>query len=192
MLFSYYAIGNRGGLGQLELHISHPSSSTFLFQGRHTGHGHLLEPLKRIELLTSSLPRKCSTTELQRLVWVSCNPRVPSRPCEARDSFLATQFPRSPFKSVSPGFRLHVKNFASLSGRRGSNPRPTAWKAVALPTELLPHFFRVPGILPGRLVKYKGPAGGALVGKDGFEPPNSEEDRFTVCCRWPLGYLPDF
>ena len=29
-----------------------------------------------------------------------------------------------------------------------------------------------------------------VVGKDGFEPPNSEEDRFTVCCRWPLGYLP--
>ncbi len=26
----------------------------------------------------------------------------------------------------------------SQSGRRGSNPRPTAWKAVALPTELLP------------------------------------------------------
>ena len=25
------------------------------------------------------------------------------------------------------------------SGRRGSNPRPTAWKAVALPTELRPH-----------------------------------------------------
>ena len=25
-----------------------------------------------------------------------------------------------------------------LSGRRGSNPRPTAWKAVALPTELHP------------------------------------------------------
>jgi hypothetical protein len=29
------------------------------------------------------------------------------------------------------------------------------------------------------------------VGKDGFEPPNSEENRFTVCCRWPLDYLPD-
>ena len=27
-----------------------------------------------------------------------------------------------------------------LSGRRGSNPRPTAWKAVALPAELLPQF----------------------------------------------------
>ena len=30
----------------------------------------------------------------------------------------------------------------SLSGRRGSNPRPPAWKASALSTELLPHFFR--------------------------------------------------
>ena len=26
------------------------------------------------------------------------------------------------------------------SGRRGSNSRPTAWKAVALPTELLPQY----------------------------------------------------
>ncbi len=33
---------------------------------------------------------------------------------------------------------LHPK---ALSGRRGSNPRPTAWKAVALPTELLPHTY---------------------------------------------------
>jgi hypothetical protein len=30
-----------------------------------------------------------------------------------------------------------------------------------------------------------------LVGRIGFEPMNSEEDRFTVCCRWPLGYLPN-
>lgn len=27
-----------------------------------------------------------------------------------------------------------------MSGRRGSNPRPPAWEASALPTELLPHF----------------------------------------------------
>ncbi len=27
-----------------------------------------------------------------------------------------------------------------MSGRRDSNPRPTAWKAVALPAELLPHY----------------------------------------------------
>ena len=49
----------------------------------------------RIELTTSSLPRKRSTPEL---------------------------------------------HWRSLSGRRGSNPRPLAWKANALPTELLPQF----------------------------------------------------
>jgi hypothetical protein len=92
------------------------------------------EPLMRIELATSSLPRKCSTTELQRLAK------------------------------------------KAKSGRRGSNPRPTAWKAVALPTELLPQFYK-------ELQKLS-------VGRGGFEPPNSEEDRFTVCCRWPLDYLP--
>ena len=49
----------------------------------------------RIELTTSSLPRKRSTPELHWRSW---------------------------------------------SGRRGSNPRPSAWKADALPTELLPQF----------------------------------------------------
>ena len=48
----------------------------------------------RFELMTSSLPRKRSTTELH---WLK-----------------------------------------KKSGRRGSNPRPSAWKADALPTELLP------------------------------------------------------
>ena len=51
--------------------------------------------MARIELATSSLPRKRSTPELHWRSW---------------------------------------------SGRRGSNPRPSAWKADALPTELLPHF----------------------------------------------------
>ena len=54
------------------------------------------EPMPRIELGTSSLPRKRSTTELHRLV-------------------------------------------IFLSGRPGSNRRHSAWKADALPTELLPH-----------------------------------------------------
>ena len=53
-----------------------------------------IEPLARIELATPSLPRKCSTPELQ---WL-------------------------------------------LSGKPGSNRPPTAWKAVALPNELLPLF----------------------------------------------------
>ena len=39
------------------------------------------------------------------------------------------------------------------SGRRDSNPRPLAWKANALPTELLPQ---------------------SVVGGDGFEPPKSK------------------
>ena len=131
--------------------------------------------MKRIELSTSSLPRKCSTPELQRLV-------------KSRDL-----------------------PYTSRSGRRGSNPRPTAWKAVALPTELLP-LIQPPYLWSGKLsppsLSVRQPASAQaedpglyparrkpmrdfkLVGKDGFEPPNSEEDRFTVCCRWPLGYLP--
>src|ERR1044072_9565861 len=69
------------------------------------------ELLMRIELTTSSLPRKCSTPELQQLV----------KNLEKYSHCTTTAF--------------------SASGRRGSNPRPTAWKAVALPTELLPHMY---------------------------------------------------
>ena len=54
------------------------------------------ELMTRFELVTSSLPRKCSTPELHQL--------------------------------------------NKKSGRRGSNSRHSAWKADALPTELLPQF----------------------------------------------------
>ena len=64
----------------------------------------------RVELRTSSLPRKCSTTEL-----------IQQR----------------------------------KSGKRGSNPRPPAWKASALSTELFP-----------LVSTFK-------VGGDGFEPPKA-------------------
>ena len=83
----------------------------------------------RIELPTPSLPRKCSTAELHRLV-------------------------------------VH------LSGRRGSNPPPKAWKAFALPNELLP------------LVRL-------TVGEGGLEPPNGFPDRFTVCCNCHYATPPD-
>ena len=33
-----------------------------------------------------------------------------------------------------------IKSSLNKSGRRDSNPRPSAWKANALSTELLPHF----------------------------------------------------
>ena len=57
-----------------------------------------------------------------------------------------------------------------MSGKRGSNPRPPAWKASALSTELFP--------------QHQPPL--QEVGGDGFEPPKSKDDRFTVCPIWPL------
>jgi hypothetical protein len=56
--------------------------------------------MRGIEPLTPSLPWKCSTPELHRLLLLE----------------------------------LKTKK----SGRRDSNPRPSAWKADALPTELHP------------------------------------------------------
>ena len=58
-----------------------------------------IEPMTGFEPVTSSLPRKCSTTELHR-----------------RDQ--------------------------KKSGKRDSNPRPSAWKADALSTELFPQNIR--------------------------------------------------
>src|SRR5262245_13722530 len=55
---------------------------------------------------------------------------------------------------------------ANWSGRRVSNSRHSAWKADALPTELLPH----------------------LVQGEGFEPSKACAGRFTVCSHWPLGH----
>ena len=62
-----------------------------------------------IEPPTSSLPRKRSTPELHRLII------TPSR-----------------------AFNTAQLRTINQSGRRDSNPRPSAWKADALPTELLP------------------------------------------------------
>ena len=99
-----------------------------------------MEPLNRIELSTSSLPRKCSTPELQR----------PS----ANDERLSSRLKH----------RIDIRNF-SLSGRRGSNPRPTAWKAVALPTELLPQYLN-PRV--------------QVVGRGGFEPPKLSQQIYSL------------
>ena len=118
----------------------------------------------RIELTTSSLPRKRSTPELHWRSW---------------------------------------------SGRRGSNPRPSAWKADALPTELLPQFPSKSWFFRLRLgnanefpllstcaktplfkVKARSVCVGLLVGEDGFEPPKVKTSRFTVCPIWPLWYSP--
>jgi hypothetical protein len=59
-------------------------------------------------------------------------------------------------------------------------------------TILLNYYFHTSGLPHFQTCKVKR-FGASLcsVGKDGFEPPNSGENRFTVCCRWPLDYLPD-
>jgi hypothetical protein len=63
-----------------------------------------------------------------------------------------------------------------LSERRVSNPQPPAWKAGALPIELLSLIF----ILPSTLFEW------------GQEDSNlrSRNNRFTVCPIWPLWYIP--
>ena len=65
------------------------------------------------------------------------------------------------------------------SGRRGSNPPPIAWKAIALPNELLPLMVQKPFSFYD-----------FFVGTDGFEPPKAYASRFTVCPIWPLWYIP--
>ena len=36
-----------------------------------------------------------------------------------------------------------IKQIRRWSGRRGLDPRPSAWQADALPTELLPHMSQI-------------------------------------------------
>ncbi len=76
------------------------------------------EPQTRVGLVTSSLPRKRSTTELLRLMFLTL-------------SFENLSFHRR------RGSRFSRPPLC-WSGRRGSNPPPIAWKAIALPNELLP------------------------------------------------------
>ena len=47
--------------------------------------------------------------------------------------------PSLPWKCSTPELHWHTLKGIKWSGRRDSNPRPSAWKADALPTELRPH-----------------------------------------------------
>ena len=80
--------------------------------------------------MTSSLPRKRSTTELLRLV-----------------SFALSLFEYRFLFDAGQGSCCVPLVW---SGRRGSNPPPIAWKAIALPNELLPRL-GVFGISWGRV-----------------------------------------
>src|SRR6185295_2040286 len=59
--------------------------------------------------------------------------------------------------------------YRQWSGKRDSNPRHSAWKADALPTELFPHTHR------------------SWRGLDSNQR-RRRAGRFTVCSLWPLGY----
>ena len=68
----------------------------------------------RIELTTSSLPRKCSTPELQQLINKTLS------------------------YSCSHNSHLTTLNINDRLLKRTRTRGPIAWKAIALPTELLP------------------------------------------------------
>ena len=70
------------------------------------------------------------------------------------------------------------------SGKRDSNPRPPAWKASALSTELFPQKKMQMS------AEYLSEGPHFHVGADGFEPPKSRDSRFTVCPIWPLWNTP--
>ena len=119
------------------------------------------EPTTGIEPVTSSLPRKRSTPELRRRKVLNLHPYK---------------------KGKDLSIPKIEKTRHSLSGRPGSNRRHSAWKADALPTELLPHLLSIISI--GRFTYIHD------VGRAGFEPAKVKTNRFTVCPRWPLEYLP--
>src|ERR1041385_7388968 len=77
----------------------------------------VLEPSTRFELVTPSLPRTCSTPELR------------GRYLRLRG--IAVAGSRGEHHHETSSRRYPVTSL--WSGRRDSNPRPTAWKAVTLP-----------------------------------------------------------
>ena len=89
------------------------------------------EPMTGIEPVTSSLPRKRSTPELHRRL--DCT----------QHRLLFAQL-----ELLTLNLKYHYDNdkiaaFKTLSERPGSNRRHSAWKADALPTELLSHSFLI-------------------------------------------------
>ena len=98
-----------------------------------------------------------------------------------------------------------VRNFSSfflLSGRRGSNPPPIAWKAIALPNELLPLVYFLWGrvdsnhrTLPRTDLQSVAIAAmrlphavpcGTCEPMEGFEPPTP---RLQITCSGQLSYI---
>ena len=89
------------------------------------------------------------------------------------------------------------------SGRPGSNWRHSAWKADALPTELLPLLkrntmvsqafnFKKPQSQYGNSSNCRHSRVKKVCGESRIRTCEDVVSRFTVCPRWPLEYLPYF
>jgi hypothetical protein len=91
----------------------------------------------RIELTTSSLPRKCSTPELQRRCFFSF---WFSGLCKQK-KLTGEHFSHNIRFNIEKNDQSTVRHLIQYwSGGRGSNSRHSAWKADTLPTELPPQF----------------------------------------------------
>ena len=77
--------------------------------------------------------------------------------------------------SSLPRMRSTTELKQHKSGKRDSNPRPPAWKASALSTELLSHEREVSS---------------RLCGCGWIRTTEVEDSRFTVCPIWPLWNTP--
>ena len=107
----------------------------------------------------------------------------------ATSASLATQWTQK--------MRFHVFSDGTskgrMSGRRDSNSRPSAWKADALPTELLPQngpqMYTFKNIFQHMKFKCCYMVHG-LCGESRIRTYEGVANRFTVCPRWPLEYLP--
>jgi hypothetical protein len=122
-----------------------------------------MEPMKGFEPPTPSLPWKCSTPELHWQI----------------EEWITYKIPKSTGLIQDHTVNCFIKS--GEDGRRDSNPRPSAWKADALPTELLPlitpnslakvahHLLQMSNTFPPELL-----APQLSVGVIGFEPIQTE------------------
>lgn len=152
--------------------------------------------MTRIELVTSSLPRKRSTPELHRLLLAGLTPDSIKNQIKTQKSCLlfADETP------VNNNILTKLQGW-KLSGRPGSNWRHSAWKADALPTELLPLLKRNTMISQAFNFKKSQSQYGyssdcrhlrvkKVCGESRIRTCEDVVSRFTVCPRWPLEYLP--
>ena len=95
-----------------------------------------MERKTRLELATPTLARLCST-EWATSAWVGFSFAISPITCESMIGFW-TEYPIRGFTT----YKLYQ------SGRPGSNWPPIAWKAIALPNELLPLFAERTGFEP--------------------------------------------